>query len=135
MSQAQRDRLRIALAEVQAQAEHARHAPTESTPNCGRQNRPRRRRPGTVDVERLQAGQQYVAGLRQGPGALPRERATIADEIVVQRERYSAADGQVRTLEKLHEKQHARFRAEEQQRDGRQMDELANRSAAPQFDA
>jgi flagellar FliJ protein len=86
--------------------------------------------PGTVDVDRLVAAQRYELALRAFQRGLEQQRAAVAAEIERRRLALVEANREVRVLEKLREKQSARFQEEENRRDIRRLDEVAGQRAA-----
>jgi flagellar protein FliJ len=86
--------------------------------------------PGPLDVERLREGRRYELALRAEEQRLTAERARLAEEIERRRAALAAADQEVKTLEKLRERQAARHRLEEDRRAIRQWDEIAGQQAA-----
>jgi flagellar export protein FliJ len=85
--------------------------------------------PGPIDVERLRLDNRYERTLRSDLAELTSRRRALADEIEACRQELAAADREVRVLEKLRERQHERFRHEEQVRETGQLDEVAAETA------
>ena len=81
--------------------------------------------PGAVDTTRLIACHRYAATLRDDNGRCQEELATLAREIDARRQALVEADREVRSLQKLREKQLARFQLDQQRREQREMDEMA----------
>jgi flagellar FliJ protein len=86
--------------------------------------------PGTVDVDRIVAAQRYELALRAFQRGLEQQREAVAAEIERRRLALVEANREVRVLEKLREKQAARFQEEENRRDIRRLDEVALQRAA-----
>jgi flagellar export protein FliJ len=129
LHQAERDRLRRALAEAMSLLENAQARRSRVTAELQAAMHGQAARPGIVDIDRLQAAGPYMDGLRQDEARSIQDVAVLNDEIVRRREALLAVDREVRTLEKLRENQHAQFRADQQRRDQRQIDELASRAS------
>jgi flagellar protein FliJ len=85
--------------------------------------------PGNVDIDRLVEAQRYEAGLRAQQNQLTRQRAAVAEEIERRRQALLEADREVRVLEKLREKQTAQHLQEQQRRDVKRLDEVAQQQA------
>ncbi|HEY1600105.1 MAG TPA: flagellar export protein FliJ [Pirellulales bacterium] len=134
LHQTERDRLRRDLAEALSLLENTRARQNRVTAELQVATRAHAARAGIVDIARLQAAGVYIAGLRQDEARCTQEMAVLNDEIVRRREALLAGDREVRTLEKLRENQHVRFRADQQRRDQRQFDELASRASGHQAD-
>ncbi len=81
--------------------------------------------PGTVDVDRLVEAHRYKLALRFQGQTLDRQRQAVAAEIKRRRQALVEANRDVRVLEKLREKQAARHRADQDQRQRKQLDEIA----------
>jgi flagellar protein FliJ len=86
--------------------------------------------PGTVDVDQVVEAQRYELSLRAYQRGLEQQRETVAAEIERRRMALVEANREVRVLEKLREKQAARFQDEENRRDIRRLDEVAGQRAA-----
>jgi len=81
--------------------------------------------PGTVDVDRLVEAQRYELALKAQRNELDRQREAVAAEIERRRQTLVEANRDVRVLEKLREKQSGRHRREENRREIKQLDEVA----------
>lgn len=83
--------------------------------------------PGELDVSTLMNHQRYTLLLVAQRQQLQEQAARIEDEVHRRRAALVEADRQVRVLDKLREKQWAAFRKEQEQRDQKEMDEVALR--------
>ena len=81
--------------------------------------------PGEVDVDRLVQGQRYELVLKDQEGQLRRQRETVGVEIQHRRQALLEADREVRTLEKLRDKQAEQHRYEEGRQEAKRLDEVA----------
>jgi len=86
--------------------------------------------PGTVDIDRLVESQRYELSLRAQQHQLLRQREALAAEIERRRAALVEANREVRVLENLREKQAARYQQEENRREIKRLDEVAQRRAA-----
>jgi flagellar FliJ protein len=86
-------------------------------------------RPGPVDVDRLVETQRYTLALRSQQAQILRQREDVAAEIQRRRQALLEADREVRVLEKLRQRQADRHRADEQRREGKRLDEIAQQNA------
>lgn len=86
--------------------------------------------PGQVNVDRLLDAQRYEAVLLAEAQRLTQQQATIAAECERRREALVAADREVKTLEKLRDKQLARWQQAADRTEQKQFDEIASRRAA-----
>lgn len=86
--------------------------------------------PGTVDVDRLLEAQRYELTLRSQQGQLEQQRKGVAAEIERRRATLVEANREVRVLEKLRDTQSDRHRQEEDRREIKQLDEVAQRRGA-----
>jgi len=82
-------------------------------------------RPGPVDVDRLVESQRYALGLRSQQAQILRQREDLAAEIQRRRLALLEADREVRVLEKLRQRQAERHRVEEDRREAKRLDEIA----------
>jgi flagellar FliJ protein len=82
-------------------------------------------RPGPVDVDRLVEAQRYALRLRSAQAQILRQREELAAEIQRRRQALLVADREVRVLEKLRQRQADRHRREEDRREVKRLDELA----------
>lgn len=82
-------------------------------------------RPGTVNVDHLLESQRYELSLKAARASLERQRETVLAEIERRRQALVEADREVRTLERLRERQLDAFRAEEDRREMKRLDEVA----------
>ncbi len=87
-------------------------------------------RPGELDIDRLLAGQRYQLTLRMERGRLDQLHRQVGLQVEGFRQRIQAAEQAVRVLEKLRERQAAEYRATEEARETRQLDEVAVLRAA-----
>jgi flagellar protein FliJ len=85
--------------------------------------------PGEVDVDRLVEAQRYEMTLRAEQAQLGRQRKTVAEEIERRRQALLEADREVRVLEKLRDKQAEHHRLEDQRREAKRLDEVAQQQA------
>ncbi|MBN2579312.1 MAG: flagellar export protein FliJ [Pirellulales bacterium] len=85
--------------------------------------------PGAVDVDCLLEAQRYEWTLRIQERRLTEQKAQLAEEIERRRAALVAADREVKILEKLRDHQAERHRQEENRRDIKQLDEIAQRRA------
>jgi flagellar protein FliJ len=90
---------------------------------------------GTIDIRQRVANDRYAAGVR-------RERQRLVDELTVQEAALESqraglvdADREVRTLERLRERNLEEFEIEERRREQRGLDELALRKHLAEQDA
>jgi flagellar protein FliJ len=86
--------------------------------------------PGAVDIDRLIESQRYEVMLRAYEKQTHEQRKLLAVEIERRREALLAANREVRVLEKLRERQIERYREEENRRDIKRLDEIAQQRAA-----
>ena len=82
---------------------------------------------GPLDVDRLVQAHRYELILRTEVGVLENQRTVLAAEIEKRRQALVAAETEMRILEKLREKQHARHREQEAVAEMKGLDELASR--------
>ncbi len=85
--------------------------------------------PGRLDVGSLMTSHRYELVLREELKTLARQEQALAAEIELRRQAVVAADGEVRVLEKLEEKQLAQFRQQQALAESKQLDEVAARAA------
>jgi flagellar protein FliJ len=85
--------------------------------------------PGRINVDRLVEAQRYELTLRSQQMQLRRQRETVAAEIERRRQALIEADREVRVLEKLRDRQAEEHRQEEQRRDVKRLDEVAQQQA------
>lgn len=86
--------------------------------------------PGAIDVDRLLNATRYELVLRAEQRQLKQQEAVLAREVGQRRQALVAADGDVRSLERLREAQRERHFAEEEQRARKELDEIALRPYA-----
>jgi flagellar protein FliJ len=86
--------------------------------------------PGAVNIDRLIESQRYEIALRVYEKQLLEQRRRLAAEIERRRAALIEADREVRVLEKLREHQLERARDEENRRDIKRLDEIAQQRAA-----
>ena len=81
--------------------------------------------PGPVDVEQLLESRRYQMTLRGELASLQQQRQAVAAEIERRRQALVEANREVRVLEKLRDRQAERFRDEENRRQIKLLDEIA----------
>ena len=86
--------------------------------------------PGAVNIDLLIESQRYEVTLRACEKQTLAQRQRLAVEIERRRESLLAANREVRVLEKLREHQIERYREEENRRDVKRLDEVAQQRAA-----
>ena len=129
LREAARDQRRGQLAEA-FRAEEALHARlSELEYDLGELKRQYRQTAaaGPLDVDPLIDAQRYELLLLAEQQSIGQQSQTLAVEIDKRREALVAADREVRVLEKLRETQADRHRSDEEQREMKQMDEVASR--------
>ncbi|MFV1966407.1 MAG: flagellar export protein FliJ [Pirellulaceae bacterium] len=87
--------------------------------------------PGSVSVDRLLDTHRYQILLQSRFQHLEGQRDRIREELDCRRQALVEADREVRVLEKLREKQQAVHRAEEEKREMKERDEIAQRHVRP----
>jgi flagellar protein FliJ len=85
--------------------------------------------PGAVNIDLLIESQQYEVTLRAYEKQTLLQRERVGAEIERRREALLAANREVRVLEKLRDHKLERFREEENRRDIKRLDEIAQRQA------
>lgn len=85
---------------------------------------------GAVDVDHLMQLHRYQWQLKLDERVLNEQLRKVADEVEKRRLALVEADRQVKTLEKLRERQLERYRFEEERRESIRLDEIANQRAA-----
>lgn len=90
--------------------------------------------PGAVDVDRLLDVQRFELVLRAQRQQLAQQRSLIQAEIERRRQALVEANREVQSLEKLREHQQQRHRDEENRRDVRRLDEVAQMRSAGRED-
>jgi flagellar FliJ protein len=85
--------------------------------------------PGPVNVDRLIGVQRYDLELRGRLALLAHQRQLLSGEIQRRRQALVEANREVRVLEKLRDKQAEKFRAAENYRETKQLDEIAQQRA------
>ena len=134
LREAARDQRRAELAEayrVEALL-HTRQQQVQQELTWLREQCRRTASPGVVQVDRLIESQRYEVVLRTQQKALERQRAAVTEEIERRRQALVESDREVRTLEKLRERQLEKHRQDEERRATKQLDEIAQRRAVPQ---
>ena len=128
LRQGARDQCRLRLAESQRADEELQHQLAGLGKEQERLQEQCRQAagPGAVDLDRLVEADRYAAVLRGEEAELHRQRETLAAEIQTRRDTLLQADRDARTLEKLRDRQHQRYRQEEQRRESKQLDERGN---------
>jgi flagellar export protein FliJ len=86
--------------------------------------------PGAIDVDQLIEAQRYELNLRAQQRQLEQQRQAVAAEIERRRQALVAANRDVRVLEKLRDKQAVRHQQDENRRDIKLLDEVAQQRAA-----
>lgn len=89
--------------------------------------------PGTVNIDLLIESQRYEVTLHAYEKQTLEQRKRLAVEIERRREALLAANREVRVLEKLREHQIERHREEENRRDIKRLDEVAQQRAAAEM--
>jgi flagellar export protein FliJ len=84
----------------------------------------------TVDVDRLQAASEYDASLRERAAELARKQHELDAEIAERQRALAVADGHVRVLEKLRERQLQDFARQQVLAEINELDEAALRAYA-----
>ena len=84
---------------------------------------------GELDVDRLLNLHRYELVLRAEIRSIDEQRAAVAVEIERRRQVLMAAETEVRTMEKLRERQHERHRQQEALAEMKTLDEVASRAA------
>lgn len=122
-----RDQRRAALAEAYRVDELLQQRLAQIARELGwlRERARRAAGPGHIDVDQLLEAQRYELALRAEERQFQRQRAAVAAEIERRRQALVEADREVRTLEKLREKQWQAWQSEENRRQTRQLDEMA----------
>jgi flagellar FliJ protein len=125
LRQGTRDQCRLRLAEAQRADEELRGQLVRLAAEQDRLQGQCRQAvaPGAVDLDRLVEANRYAAVLRGEEAELHRQRETLAAEIQTRRDTLLQADREVRTLEKLRDRQQQRYRQEEQRRESKLLDE------------
>lgn len=90
---------------------------------------------GNLDADRLLNATRYELVLRAEQRALQLQETSLTGELETRREALAAANRDVRSLELLREKQQEAYRAEEERRARKEMDEIAVRRFAGEDDA
>jgi flagellar protein FliJ len=90
---------------------------------------------GTINIGQRIASDQYAAGLRRQRQRLIDELAARTTELESRRAALVDADREVRTLERLRERQVETFEIDERRREQRGMDELSLRNHLAEQDA
>jgi flagellar FliJ protein len=88
--------------------------------------------PGTVDVDRLVTTQRYELSLKVQVQQLGRQRELLAGEIERRRQALVQANREVRVLEKLRERQTEHHAQEEDHRERKLLDEVAQLRLRPE---
>jgi len=86
--------------------------------------------PGTVDVDRLVEAHRYELALRARSHTVARQREVVATEIERREQALVEANREVRVLEKLRDRQVRKYRAEQNRREIKELDEVAVQRAA-----
>ena len=91
--------------------------------------------PGPVDIDGLLVAQRYELSLKARQRQIVEQRAAVAGEIERRREALVAANREVRVLENLRDKQAQRHRQEENRREIKFLDEVAQQRAVREVTA
>jgi flagellar export protein FliJ len=129
-----RDSCRIALAtarEAQSALEQKEQDLAQQQSALVRQRREASRQ-GAVDVDCLLHTHRYEAVLRAQQAVVRQQARQLAEETELRRQRLSEADRQVRVLERLSEKQYAKFRHDQGKYEMKELDEVALQQAQTQ---
>lgn len=129
MHEAARDQRRAELAEAFRAEEllRARLAELQADLAGLKADCRRRARPGLIEIDRLIDSQRYEFLLLAQCEALKQQAAALATEIERRRDALIGADREVRTLEKLREKQRLEHRRQAEQFEVKLLDEVAAR--------
>ena len=85
--------------------------------------------PGEVDVDRLVEAKRYEMRARAQELQIVRQRETVQTEIQRRRQNLLDANREVRVLENLRDKQALQYRLEEDRRESKRLDEVAQQQA------
>jgi flagellar FliJ protein len=85
--------------------------------------------PGEVDLDRLVEAQRYKIALRLQRLQIARQRETVQTEIERRRQVLAEANREVRVLENLRDKQAGQHRQQEDRREMKRLDEVAQQQA------
>lgn len=85
--------------------------------------------PGAIDVDRLMEARRFETVLLAQVQDIDRKQEMLGAEIERRRQAVVEANREVQILERLRERQHALYRAEESRREIRQLDEIAQQRA------
>lgn len=129
LREADRDERKVRLAEAQRAEQMIQEKIAELNGQIGMARRELAAAggPGTVDVDRLMHAQRFGLQLEAEQQAAAAQLRAVAAETERRREALTAADREVRILEKLREQNSARFNREQAKREMKSMDEAANR--------
>jgi len=131
LREATRDERRNRLAEAY-EAERILQKQQDELTEDWKENRQRTREasePGSIDVDDLLITHRHELILKGQQELIDQRKQQVAEEIERRRLTLVEADRQVRILEKLREKQLRRHRHEENKREMKQLDEIAQRRA------
>jgi len=128
----ERDARRIELADALARANHVQRQIDTIDEELQAMMYARPLGAGLVDIGRLLATERYCAALRENRVACERQRLQVTEEVARRREALMSADRDVRTLEKLRERQLASYQAQAQRREQRELDEIGARISVPE---
>jgi flagellar FliJ protein len=127
LREAARDQRRAQLAEAQRIADDIQRQIDDLATQLEDLKEQQLAAPGPVDIDRLMTAHRYEMVLRVEQQQAHAQRATVEAEVERRRSALVEADREVRTLEKLREKQRDRFRIEQELASQKQMDEVAAR--------
>jgi flagellar export protein FliJ len=85
--------------------------------------------PGEVDVDRLLEAKRYEVALRTQELQIVKQRETVQAEIQRRRQNLLDANREVRVLENLRDKQALQYRLEDERRESKRLDEVAQQQA------
>lgn len=128
LREAARDERQAQLAEAFRIADSIQERIAELNRELDDLKRQQTAQPGRVDVDRLVAAHRYEMVLRIEQHQNEEQRTAVLAEIERRREALTAANREVRTLEKLRETQQQRHRFEEERQLMKELDEIAGRN-------
>ena len=128
LREAARDERRAQLAEAQRIADDIQQQIDNLSVELEELKRQQLAGPGPIDVDRLVSCNRYEMTLRVEQQEAKGQHDTVEQEVERRRQALVEADREVRTLEKLREKQRQRFQAEQERTAMKQLDEIAGRT-------
>jgi flagellar export protein FliJ len=125
--EAERDRRREDLGKAFAARQVLRNQQEEVNEEMQRSRAASREcgRPGDVDIDKLMNHHRHALMLKARLEQLGRQIESVDEEIENRRRALSAADQQVKVLEKLRAKQFARHKYEQERNETKRLDEIA----------